>query len=388
MRCAWLLTSMAGLLFTGYSPAQAGLTINLGPEQIVQASKPSVDLQVEGYSVPSFCDWNNDGRMDLVIGEGDSFTEQGKVRVYLNVGSESNPAFGDYFYAQSNGQDLVCPAYGCLGCFPRAVYWDADGRKDLLIGQSDGYIKIYLNINTDDDPTFDQGSFLQVGTDTKLPINVGLRATPVAVDWNNDSKKDIVCGDVDGKFHLFINEGSDTEPDFLVDTFVLQQGGYALTVPARRSSPHIVDLTGDGKKDILTGDTEGQLLLYENIGTDAAPQFSNYILLKSDGVTINLPDTPRSRPFVCDWTQDGFLDIIVGAGDGLVHLYQTVLQLGDTDYDFDVDMDDFATFSSYWCWDGCNEQNNFCQNCDFLSDGTVGFDDLLQFADFWLAGLP
>ena len=43
------------------------------------------------------------------------------------------------------------------------VYWDADARKDLLIGRSDGKVQVFLNTGTDEDPTFDNGTYLQVG---------------------------------------------------------------------------------------------------------------------------------------------------------------------------------------------------------------------------------
>ena len=44
--------------------------------------------------------------------------------------------------------------------------------------------------------------------------------------------------------------------------------------------------------------------------------------VEADGVPIDLPGIPRSRPYVCDWTGDGSLDLLVGAGDGIVRLYQ------------------------------------------------------------------
>jgi hypothetical protein len=94
-----------------------------------------------------------------------------------------------------------------------------------------------------------------------------------------------------------------------------------------------MDLDADGKKDLLTGDTEGRLLFYANVGTDTAPSFSGYQFVESDSVDIDLAGTPRSRPFVCDWTGDGILDVLVGAGDGLVRLYQG---LPDTGVDGDV----------------------------------------------------
>ncbi len=82
--------------------------LNLGPEQLVQAS--SVDIDVPGYSVPRFMHWNNDGLRDLIVGEG-SGSFAGMVRVYLNEGTASDPRFSTRFYAQSEGSNLVLPGF-------------------------------------------------------------------------------------------------------------------------------------------------------------------------------------------------------------------------------------------------------------------------------------
>jgi len=328
------------------------LLLDLGPEALVQAN--GVAISVSGYSVPIFEDWDNDNLKDLIVGEGGGFQEA-KVRIYLNVGTESDPQFSTPFYAQSNGKDLICPASGCLGCFPRVVYWDADLCKDLLIGQADGKVKIFLNVGTDEKPTFDEGTFVQVGEPgAKEDIDVGNRATPSSVDWNNDGKKDLVAGAYDGRIHLFINEGTDTEPDFVAKTFA-QEDGIDLLVPGSRSSPVIIDLDGDGRKDILAGNTYGELLFYSNVGTDPEPSFSGFRLVEAGGVPIDLIGSPRSRPSVCYWTgdgyfgpADGYIDVLIGAGDGMVRLYRGIPIPADLDLDGDVDFTDFALFSAHW----------------------------------------
>jgi len=368
------------MFLLGVLPAYASgsALLSFGPEQFVQAD--GIDIQVPGYSVPSFVDWNNDGLGDLIVGQG-SGTQPAKIRVYLNVGTETDPQFSDFFYVQAAGSDLVCPGSGCLGCFPRVVYWDADDKKDLLIGQADGTVVLYLNTGTDENPTFRTGTYLQFGPpEAKTNIDVVYRATPTVVDWNNDGAKDLLIGSRFGKIYLYLNEGTDTEPDFRTETFV-QADGSDFVVPSQRSSPVVADLDNDGKKDILTGNTDGQLLFYHNVATDQSPQFSTYQQVLADGLPIDLPGTPRSRPFLCFWTgsTDAYPDLLVGSGDGKVRLYLGLPRPADLNVDGRVDFLDMAVFASQWLRDNCGR----CDGADLVDDDHVDLADLAVYAAHW-----
>jgi hypothetical protein len=95
------------------------------------------------------------------------------------------------------------------------VYWDADERQDLLIGKSDGTVWIFRNVGTSAEPDFDGGTPVQVGpSGTKVDIDVGSRATPTLVDWNNDTLGDLVVGTMSGKAHVFLDHGVPGAPDF------------------------------------------------------------------------------------------------------------------------------------------------------------------------------
>jgi len=363
---------VAPLLLLSASPAFGAL--ELGGAVLLEAGGSEID--VPGYSVPSFVHWNEDGLKDLVVGEG-SGSYVGHVRVYLNVGTEHEPQFGDFFFAQSNGADLTLTGSGCMGLFPRVVYWDADARKDLLVGTAPGNLRIYLNVGTNDEPTFDGGAYLQVGQPGfKTTIDVGARATPHVVDYDNDGRRDLVVGALDGLVCLFINEGADTSPDYRAMTFAQEDGGN-MDVPTGRASPVVADLDDDGKKDLLTGDTAGQLLFYANRGTDAAPSFAGFEHVESNGVPIDLPGSLRSRPFLGDWPGGGAHDVLIGAGDGLVRLYRDMSCPADLDGSDEVGFGDILRVIAAWgpCPPDCPE--------DLSGNGSVDFADILAVIGEW-----
>lgn len=209
-----------------------------------------------------------------------------------------------------------------MGAFPRVAYWDNDDRKDLLIGDTMGEVHLFLNIGTEAEPVFGAGERLMVGLPgEKLLIDVGIRSTPIHEDWNADGRRDLVVGSLDGRIHLFINEGTDTAPDFIEGSFAQTPTGD-LVVDTIRSSPVFRDLDEDGLPDLLCGNTEGQVLFYRNIGVEGAPLFDGFELVTSAGEPIDFVGTPRSRPFLCDWTGDGHLDLLLGLNGGGVHLFQ------------------------------------------------------------------
>jgi len=71
----------------------------------LKASSKVIDIDV-GHLVPCVTDWNNDGKKDLVVGQFSG----GKIRLYLNHSTDSEPEFTDFTYLQAGGKEISLPA--------------------------------------------------------------------------------------------------------------------------------------------------------------------------------------------------------------------------------------------------------------------------------------
>lgn len=170
---------------------------------------------------------------------------------------------------------------------PVLVDWDEDDDKDLLLGNGDGTISLYLN-SISNSLTLSYAGLVQDGG---IPLDVGFGAQIFVVDWNNDNKKDIVTGDTTGKVRLYLNTGTNASPSFTGFSYI-QYNGVDILVDGAYSSPWVVDWDNDGNKDLAVGNGVGQVEIYINTGTDASPLFTQKIYANSPGSLPLVPVKP------------------------------------------------------------------------------------------------
>lgn len=76
----------------------------LPPVQIQAGGQP-IDVQRSGHSAPFVGDFDGDGVRDLLVGQ---FSE-GRLRIYRNVGTNTQPRFDKYTWFEAGGQIAEVP---------------------------------------------------------------------------------------------------------------------------------------------------------------------------------------------------------------------------------------------------------------------------------------
>ena len=142
---------------------------------------------------------------------------------------------------------------------------------------------------------------------------------PTAVDLDGDGRLEIVSGNFTGTFALFAGHG---EGKFAATSSMLTDtDGELLRVPAH-SDPFFVDWDADGDLDLLSGSGQGGVFLFRNVGSKSKASFGpQEILMQAKGYEaagltfgdehIQLPQT-STRVWADDLDGDGKLDLLVG----------------------------------------------------------------------------
>jgi hypothetical protein len=143
------------------------------------------------------------------------------------------------------------------------------------------------------------------------------------VDWNNDGKKDLIAGDSEGNVWLFENTGTQEKPSLAKGKRV-EADSKLISASNHElaeiySKVHIADWDSDGLNDLLVGHNY-TIILYKNVGTQSNPVFRAPTLIKIP--ERNFPVRPS--PYVIDWDGDGKKDLLVGSEAAKIYFYRNV----------------------------------------------------------------
>ncbi len=258
---------------------------------------------------PTFVDYNQDGLLDIVVGNHSFYKPLGeqdpRLLLYENIGTADAPHFElideDYLnltdFAGSTAS--LSPTFGDL---------DNDGDLDLLIGEAAGKLLYYKNVAGPGNP-FD---FPQIEL-SYMGIDVGQVSVPQIVDINRDGKPDLVIGERNGNLNFFENIGTPTEPMFHSEEDEAPNNPFFGEVDTRDpnfvtgySSPVFLDFGGAFM--LFCGSESGHVRQYTNIDDNLDGAFTKV----TDSYGDHLREGERTHLTFADIDNNLSMDFIIG----------------------------------------------------------------------------
>lgn len=236
------------------------------PDNFVLAGANYQSIDVGNFATPQLTDVDNDGKLDLLIGEQD-----GRVNYYRNTGTLTSPTF-----------TLITPFFGSVNVnqinyttgFSTPFLFEENGASVLLVGSERGFLFRYDNIDGNLAGTFTLTDSLYVSTE------MGARIAPTAGDMNGDGIIDIVIGNYSGGITPFYGDNNVSTGNELITT---EAQFFLFPNPASDILQLQTEATAMRQAQLLIHAVSGQLVLQQTLN---APRVDISTAALSTGVYI------------------------------------------------------------------------------------------------------
>lgn len=307
----------------------------------------TMDLQM---ITPTSVDWDNDGDVDLIVGD-----EDGRVAFIENTGKviDGMPQFKQPVYFKQQAEFVK---FGAL-VTPVSVDWDNDGDEDIICGSSAGYVGFIENLDGGNPPKWAAPVKLKADGKTirfQAGVNGSIQGPAEAkwgyttlsvVDWDGDGLKDILANSIWSKVEWFKNIGTNKTPK------LKKMGGVNIDwgnkeakkpkwnwwepeegkfVTQWRTTPYGIDWNKDGMMDLVMLDTEGYLAFFERFkkGAELFIHPGKRIFIDAETQKpLRLKDgdaghSGRRKFCFTDWDNDGDLDLLANSKN--IELFENI----------------------------------------------------------------
>ena len=192
-------------------------------------------LNFENNIIPTFGDLDNDGDLDMIVGD-----LNGNIHLLKNIPNTSNEA--EFFINTIEYFDIDVGSFAS----PFLVDIDRDEDLDLIIGSRQGAISYYENQGDLNDANFILTNDTIGNIDLTDPIYNTAYTTPCVVDSENGFE--LFVGTEKGTLYHY-----NTIDDNLNGSFEIVSDYVQLFSKSIKTAPAIYDLNNDGWNDMLIG---------------------------------------------------------------------------------------------------------------------------------------